>query len=142
MGFNKNFIYICRKLWTMAASRRMPAGVQDFETMRTGGFVYVDKTQYVYDLANRYGNAIFLSRPRRFGKSLLCSTMKYYFQGRRDLFVMELKTDQGGTVDDALAQIDQKNYLIPYWDDPREKVKVGVVMDRESRTLKDWKVAP
>ena len=70
----------------MVAKRRLPAGVQDFEKLRQEGFVYVDKTQYVYDLANKYGDAIFLSRPRRFGKSLLCSTLKCYFQGRRDLF--------------------------------------------------------
>ena len=70
----------------MDGFRRYPAGVQDFEEIRTGGFVYVDKTQYVYDLANTQGNAVFLSRPRRFGKSLLCSTLKYYFRGRRDLF--------------------------------------------------------
>ena len=66
--------------------RRFPAGVQDFERIREDGFVYVDKTEYVYRLANEYGNAIFLSRPRRFGKSLLCSTLKCYFQGRKDLF--------------------------------------------------------
>ena len=70
----------------MAEIRRYPAGVQDFEEIRKGGFVYVDKTRYIYDLANTQGNAVFLSRPRRFGKSLLCSTLKYYFQGRRDLF--------------------------------------------------------
>ena len=66
--------------------RRFPAGVQDFEKIRTDGFVYIDKTEYIYDLVNNYGDAIFLSRPRRFGKSLLCSTLKYYFQGRKDLF--------------------------------------------------------
>ncbi|MBR1803661.1 MAG: AAA family ATPase [Muribaculaceae bacterium] len=70
----------------MGTFRRYPAGVQDFEKIRTEGFVYVDKTRYVYELANRFGDAIFLSRPRRFGKSLLCSTLKYYFQGRKDLF--------------------------------------------------------
>ena len=70
----------------MMERRRFPAGVQDFEKIREGGFVYVDKTEYVYRLANHYGDAIFLSRPRRFGKSLLCSTLKYYFLGRRDLF--------------------------------------------------------
>ena len=70
----------------MDGFRRYPAGVQDFEEIRTGGFVYVDKTQYIYDLAHTQGNAVFLSRPRRFGKSLLCSTLKYYFRGRRDLF--------------------------------------------------------
>ncbi|MBQ3911335.1 MAG: AAA family ATPase, partial [Muribaculaceae bacterium] len=70
----------------MAPRRRYPVGVQDFEKLRTDGFVYVDKTGYIYDLANNYGDAIFLGRPRRFGKSLLCSTLKYYFLGRKDLF--------------------------------------------------------
>lgn len=70
----------------MVTFRRYPAGVQDFAEIREGGFVYVDKTRYIYDLANTEGDAIFLNRPRRFGKSLLCSTLKYYFQGRRDLF--------------------------------------------------------
>jgi len=70
----------------METRRRYPAGVQDFETIIQERFVYVDKTHYIYDLANNYGNAIFLSRPRRFGKSMLCSTMKYYFTGRHDLF--------------------------------------------------------
>ncbi|MBR1727306.1 MAG: AAA family ATPase, partial [Muribaculaceae bacterium] len=70
----------------MGEFRRYPAGVQDFEAIRKEGFVYVDKTRYIYDLAHTQGNALFLSRPRRFGKSLLCSTLKYYFQGRRDLF--------------------------------------------------------
>ena len=59
--------------------RRFPVGVQDFEKIRTGGFVYVDKTELIYNLANHYGDAIFLSRPRRFGKSLLCSTLRHYF---------------------------------------------------------------
>ncbi|MBR1935082.1 MAG: AAA family ATPase [Muribaculaceae bacterium] len=70
----------------MEQFRRFPAGVQDFKRIREDGFVYIDKTQYVYDLANRFGDAIFLSRPRRFGKSLLCSTLKYYFQGEKELF--------------------------------------------------------
>ncbi|MBQ5508279.1 MAG: AAA family ATPase, partial [Muribaculaceae bacterium] len=70
----------------MTPLRRFPAGVQDFEKIRTDGFVYVDKTEYIYELANNFGDALFLSRPRRFGKSLLCSTLKYYFQGCKDLF--------------------------------------------------------
>ena len=68
------------------ARRRFPVGVQDFESIIKDGFIYVDKTEYIYDLANHYGNAMFLSRPRRFGKSLLCSTLKYYFLGRKELF--------------------------------------------------------
>ena len=61
-----------------------PIGVQDFEKIRKGGYVYVDKTDLVYKLTR--GNIYFLGRPRRFGKSLLVSTLKHYFEGRRDLF--------------------------------------------------------
>ena len=63
---------------------KYPIGIQDFATLRTEGFVYVDKTDLVYALAERH--ICFLCRPRRFGKSLLVSTLKYYFEGRRDLF--------------------------------------------------------
>jgi hypothetical protein len=62
-----------------------PVGMQDFEYIRQDNFYYVDKTAYIYQLAQS-SKYIFLSRPRRFGKSLLCSTIKYYFAGRRDLF--------------------------------------------------------
>ncbi|MBR6282775.1 MAG: AAA family ATPase, partial [Muribaculaceae bacterium] len=65
--------------------RRYPVGKQDFKQIREGGFVYVDKTRYVWELANRFGDSIFLSRPRRFGKTLLCSTLKHYFLGHREL---------------------------------------------------------
>ena len=63
---------------------KYPIGIQDFATLRRGGYIYVDKTDQVYKLAQ--GHVYFLGRPRRFGKSLLVSTLKYYFQGRRDLF--------------------------------------------------------
>ena len=62
-----------------------PIGIQDFAQIIQDGYVYVDKTDLVYKLATE-GKIYFLSRPRRFGKSLLLSTLKYYFQGRRDLF--------------------------------------------------------
>ena len=62
-----------------------PIGIQNFEKIRTGGFVYVDKTAQIYNLAAT-GSYYFLSRPRRFGKSLLVSTMEAYFQGRKELF--------------------------------------------------------
>ena len=64
---------------------KYPIGIQDFEKIIQDGYVYVDKTDLVYKLANE-GHIYFLSRPRRFGKSLLISTLKYYFQGRKDLF--------------------------------------------------------
>ena len=62
-----------------------PIGIQTFIDIRTDGFVYVDKTAHIYRLASK-GKYYFLSRPRRFGKSLLLSTMKDYFQGKRELF--------------------------------------------------------
>ena len=62
-----------------------PIGIQSFSQIREGGFVYVDKTEAIYKLAST-GIYYFLSRPRRFGKSLLVSTMEAYFQGRKELF--------------------------------------------------------
>lgn len=64
---------------------RYPVGIQSFVEMREGGYVYVDKTAFVHKLI-RGGKYYFLSRPRRFGKSLLLSTIEAYFRGRRDLF--------------------------------------------------------
>ena len=64
---------------------KYPIGIQDFEKIRNDGYVYVDKTALVYQLADR-GSYYFMSRPRRFGKSLLISTMEAYFSGKKELF--------------------------------------------------------
>ena len=64
---------------------KYPIGIQDFESIIRDGYIYVDKTALIYRMATE-GKVYFLSRPRRFGKSLLVSTLKYYFQGRKDLF--------------------------------------------------------
>lgn len=64
---------------------KYPIGLQSFSQIREGGWLYVDKTEYIYQLSSR-GKYYFLSRPRRFGKSLLISTIEEYFNGRRDLF--------------------------------------------------------
>ena len=64
---------------------KFPIGVQSFERLRNEGFVYVDKTAFVYKMVNE-GRCYFLSRPRRFGKSLLMSTIEAYFKGKRQLF--------------------------------------------------------
>ncbi|MBQ5722146.1 MAG: AAA family ATPase, partial [Bacteroidaceae bacterium] len=64
---------------------KYPIGIQQFEEIRTGGWVYVDKTAQVYNLAKE-GKYFFLSRPRRFGKSLLLSTLQAYFEGKKHLF--------------------------------------------------------
>ncbi len=65
--------------------RPLPQGISDFEKLRMGNYVYVDKTEQIYNLIKR-GQYYFLSRPRRFGKSLLVSTFKAIFEGRKDLF--------------------------------------------------------
>ena len=64
---------------------KYPIGIQDFESLRVNDYTYVDKTEMIYWLANE-GKYYFLSRPRRFGKSLLMSTMAAYFSGQRELF--------------------------------------------------------
>src|SRR5574344_1204190 len=64
---------------------KYPIGIQNFEKIRNDGYVYVDKTELIYKLADT-GSYYFLSRPRRFGKSLLISTMDAYFSGKRELF--------------------------------------------------------
>lgn len=71
---------------TKYAPLKYPDGIQTFEKIRSEGYLYVDKTDLVYSLVNRSSSYIFLSRPRRFGKSLLISTLKAYFEGRKDLF--------------------------------------------------------
>ena len=71
----------------MQYTRRLyPIGIQTFEKIRTRNYMYVDKTEYIYRMVHADSNYFFLSRPRRFGKSLLTSTLEAYFQGRKDLF--------------------------------------------------------
>ncbi|UTY23738.1 ATP-binding protein [Treponema denticola] len=69
----------------MSTIREMPIGIQSFEKLITSGFFYVDKTEYVWNLVKNPA-PYFLSRPRRFGKSLLLSTLKAYFLGQKELF--------------------------------------------------------
>ncbi len=68
------------------AQVKYPIGIQSFSSIREGGYLYVDKTGYIADLLNSASKFVFLSRPRRFGKSLLLSTIKEYFLGRQDMF--------------------------------------------------------
>ena len=63
-----------------------PIGIQNFEKIRKGGYCYIDKTALIYQMV-KTGSYYFLSRPRRFGKSLLLSTLEAYFQGKKELFM-------------------------------------------------------
>ena len=65
--------------------KRLPVGIQTFEKIRENDMLYIDKTEYIWNMTH-LSNYIFLSRPRRFGKSLLVSTLQAYFEGRKDLF--------------------------------------------------------
>ena len=69
----------------MEQLKTLPIGIQSFEKLREGGYLYVDKTELVYKLI-KGGSYYFLSRPRRFGKSLLMSTIHAVFDGKRELF--------------------------------------------------------
>ena len=70
----------------MGAIRKYPVGIQTFSKIREGNYVYVDKTKYIVELLENGSQYIFLSRPRRFGKSLFVSTLQAYYEGRKELF--------------------------------------------------------
>ena len=77
--------------------KKLPVGIQSFEKIRKGGYLYVDKTDIIWQLANRDKTYNYLSRPRRFGKSVLVDTLEAYFLGKKELFeglkIMELETE-------------------------------------------------
>lgn len=77
--------------------RKLPAGIQSFKTIREEGYLYVDKSDVVWNLVNNGKKFSFLSRPRRFGKSVLVDTLQTYLEGRKDLFdglkMMQLEKD-------------------------------------------------
>ena len=77
--------------------RRLPVGIQSFEEIRKGGYLYVDKTDIIWKLANRGKKYNYLSRPRRFGKSVLVDTLEAYFMGKKELFeglkIMQMETE-------------------------------------------------
>ena len=65
---------------------KYPVGIQTFEKIRENGYLYIDKTKYIVDFREKQMSYVFLSRPRRFGKSLFASTLQAYFEGRKELF--------------------------------------------------------
>ena len=77
--------------------RKLPVGIQSFEKIRKDGYLYVDKTDIIWQLANRNKKYNYLSRPRRFGKSVLVDTLEAYFMGKKELFeglkIMQLETE-------------------------------------------------
>jgi len=93
-------IVIALKLENMMTNtndRRLPIGIQSFEKIRKEGYLYVDKTDLIWNLANKSKTYNYLSRPRRFGKSVLVDTLQAYFEGKKELFeglkIMELEKE-------------------------------------------------
>ncbi|MCB9017101.1 MAG: ATP-binding protein [Prevotellaceae bacterium] len=111
------------------AKRYYPIGMQDFENLRKKGYVYVDKTEYVYNLVTP-GRFFFLSRPRRFGKSLLISTLKAYFEGKKELFeglkIMELEKDW------TVRPVFYLNLMMEKFS------SIDILNERLDRVLADW----
>ena len=121
-----------------------PIGLQNFEKIRKGGYLYVDKTSLIYKLATS-GTYYFLSRPRRFGKSLLLSTMEAYFKGKRELFkglaIEQLEKEwaeypvlhldlNGKKYDTPQALTDNINYHLNQWE---KEFGPGLANDIETR---------
>ena len=96
---NRKFAIGKQRLGIMVETndRKLPVGIQSFEEIRKGGYLYVDKTDIIWQLANRGKKYNYLSRPRRFGKSVLVDTLESYFMGKKELFeglkIMQMETE-------------------------------------------------
>jgi len=117
----------------MQMERKLPIGIQDFERLRRDGYVYVDKSEYVFRLA-KSGLPYFLSRPRRFGKSLFLSALRAYFEGKKELFeglrIMELE----GEGEDAWQV-----YPVFYFDFNKKNFKTDTALEEVlAAHLTDW----
>jgi len=152
------------------AGQLYPIGIQTFERIRKDNWFYVDKTEYVYRMTHTDGTYFFLSRPRRFGKSLLVSTFKSYFEGRKDLFeglaierletewteypVLHFDMSRGKHMDkdgleeylnymleEAFAQIETKHYADAFKMKEKPVVKVGMNFSlKDGMNTLEWQV--
>ena len=94
-----------------------PIGIQNFEKIRKEGYFYIDKTALIYRLV-KTGSYYFLSRPHRFGKSLLISTLDAYFRGEKE--------------------IHDKHYTQPFQSDKRKIFKIGVNFSSKTSNIEKW----
>ena len=114
-------------------NRKLPIGMQDFEDIRKNGYLYVDKTEYIYKLVNN-GKPYFLSRPRRFGKSLFLSTLRAYFEGKKELFaglkIEELENESPNP---------WQNYPVFYFDFNKKNFREKTAFEEVLKAhLTDW----
>ncbi|MDE6795833.1 MAG: ATP-binding protein [Muribaculaceae bacterium] len=137
----------------MDDKKRYPIGQQYFKTLRKDDAFYIDKTAFVEKIAKNKSKYYFLARPRRFGKSLFLSTLRFFFEGQRDLFkglynlrietskfiyIIELKYDS--TPEEAIRQIEDMEYARKFSIDQRKLFKIGVNFSSEKRRIDYWKI--
>lgn len=117
------------------SNRKYPIGIQSFENIRRDGYIYVDKTAFIFQLVSS-GKYYFLSRPRRFGKSLLLSTIEALFKGKRELFK--------GLAIDSLNW-DWQEYPVIHLDlngkECKKIIKIGANFSSRTRRLSNWKIS-
>ena len=113
-------------------SRKLPIGIQGFEKLRTENFLYVDKTKYIYELVHN-NVPYFLSRPRRFGKSLLLSAIRAYWEGRKDLFAgLYIEGMEAGNTEAW------KSYPVFYFDFNGENYQDADLENVLGSMIEDW----
>ena len=123
------FVYCNFKRVECMENKIYPIGIQNFEKIRKDGYFYIDKTALIYQLV-KTGSYYFLSRPRRFGKSLLLSTLEAYFQGKKELF--------DGLAMEKLEK-DWIKYLILHLDLNAEKYTAPEALDQVLESaLRGW----
>ena len=117
--------------------KRITVNVRSFEDIRTkGDYIYVDKTQYVYSFVrSELKNYFFISRPRRYGKSLMCSTLQALFEGKRELF-KGLYIDK--TAKEALEQVKEMGYHQKYVNSKKTIHIIGMNCVSEKRQINEW----
>ena len=123
--------YICYNT-TMTITRKLPVGIQSFEKLRRDGYIYVDKTAFVWNLVQG-SNPYFLSRPRRFGKSLFLSTLAAYFRGQKELFkgLYVEKAEEAQAVQDGRAA--WQEYPVFYLDFNTGQYELSDALDESLR---------
>lgn len=122
--------------------RKLPAGIQSFREIREGGYAYIDKTDLVWKFVNQGDKYNYLSRPRRFGKSILVDTLQCYLEGRRELFeglkIMQLEKEWGKY---PVIRFDMsgagasRGELISYFEDTFDEYERIYGIDTPSKTL-------
>jgi len=140
----------------MSSLHKLPIGIQDFEKLRKEGCLYVDKTEQIYKLIST-GCYYFLSRPRRFGKSLLISTIKALFEGERELFEglaiagrndfewakhpvlhLDLNTNEYSTPEVLIQKLDESlNQWESLFDCPRKDLPLGMRFENVIRSARE-----